>query len=174
MSDDFQSHELVTATKLNRALRTGRCIGRARRITNSNTSTGTTRIPVLRLDDIPIVANRLYTICTNSTQIDGATNNDTLVIEILSTTDGSTPTITSSLLPGAASEVPQPNAASPVWGQIVTRYIPGSDETLSLLLTVKHGIGTGAMGLLANGTSSIIEMLVIDQGEDPGDTGVDL
>lgn len=174
MSDDFQSHELLTATKLNRALRAGRCIGRARRITDSSTSTGTTRIPVLRLDDVPIYAGRLYVIRTGVLQVDGATANDVGLAELMYTTDGSTPTITSSILVGGSAQVIQPNAASNADAIIATTYTPAADETLSLLLTFRHDVGTGAMGLKADAGGRIIEFGVYDSGEDPGDTGVDL
>jgi len=70
MSDDFQSHERLTATKLNRALRSGRCIGRARRITDSPSSSSTTLVPILRLDDIPLTAGRLYVVMTSEWAID--------------------------------------------------------------------------------------------------------
>lgn len=172
---DPTSAEIFTAPNAALLGRAGRCIGRARRISNSTTSTNnTTRIPVLELDDIPIPAGRLVEVCTGGMRIDGATNNDTLVIEILYTTDGSTPTITSPILLGGVTEVIQPNAASPMGGIIRTTYTPAADETLSLLLTIKHGVGTGAMGLLANSSDNVLELTVVDRGEDPGDTGVDL
>jgi hypothetical protein len=170
----FTSQQTLTAAALNTALLAGAVIGRARRTTSSTTSTGTTRVAVLRLDDIPLTAGRIYEIRTGGLQIDGVTNNDTMIIDIVYTTDGSTPTTASSLLAGASSETIQPNAASPVYSSISTTYTPAGNETLSLLLTIKHGVGTGAMGLLATGTTSIIEMLIIDRGVDPGDTGVDL
>lgn len=156
------------------AVVTGAIIARYRRTTNSSTSNSTTRVAVMRIDDVPIRSGRVYEIATCSLQIDGATNNDTLVVEILHTTDGSTPSTSSTLLPGAAGEFLQPNAASPVWGQIRVTYTPGSDQTLSLLLTIKHGVGTGAMGLLANGTASVTEMMIIDRGVDPGSSGTNL
>lgn len=175
MSDDFQSHELLTATKLNRALRSGRCIGRARRVTGSNASTSGTRIPVLELDDIPLVAGRQYEIKTNTYAVDGVTNNDVAVVDILYTTDGSTPAVaTSSVLPGATCETQQVIATQFVFGIIETTYTPAADELLSLLLCIRHSAGVGAMNMPADGTARIIEMRVLDCGEDPGDTGVDL
>lgn len=174
MSDDFQSHEILTATKLNRALKAGRCIGRARRITNSSTSTGTTRIPVLRLDDVPITAGRLYNIRTGVLQVDGATANDVGLVELLYTSDGSTPTIASTIVVGGSGQTIQPNTASNAVVSISTTYTPAADETLSLLMTFRHDVGTGAMGLIADAGGRIIEFGIYDQGEDPGDTGVDL
>ena len=102
------------------------------------------------------------------------TNNNTAMTKILYTTDGSTPTVASTLLPGCQAEEIQPSAASPVFMLLDTSYIPASDETLSLLLTIRHGVGTGVLNMLANGADKLIELRVFDHGEDPGDTGVDL
>jgi hypothetical protein len=174
MSDEFQSHEILTATKLNRALKSGRCIARARRITSSTTSTGTTRIPVLRIDDIALTAGRLYNIRSGVLQCDGATANDGALVEMTYTTDGSTPTISSTVLPGGSAEIVQPNTGVNAPVHISTTYTPATDETLSILMTFRHSTGTGAMGLVADGGGRLIEFGIYDQGEDPGDTGVDL
>ena len=174
MSDDFQSHELVTATKLNRALRSGRCIGRARRITSSTTSSSTTLVPVLRLDDIPLTAGRQYTIVSSALALDGSVAADSITIVMTYTVDGSTPTIASPTFPGSNVQIVQSNVSIPEYRSIITTYIPAADETLSLLLCVFRGSGSGVVGILADGTTRICEFRVLDQGEDPGDTGVDL
>lgn len=171
---DFLAGEIPTAAALNTASLAGRCVGRAQRITNSSTSTSSTAVAVLRLDDIPITAGRLYRIETSRLAVDGATAADTLAAELRYTTDGTTPTTASSILPGTYDEVDQPNASRAEFLYICASYAPAGDETLSLLLTIHHGSGTGAMGLQADGTLKIIEILVWDCGVDPGDTGVDL
>jgi hypothetical protein len=174
MSDDFQSHELVTATKLNRALRSGRCIGRARRITNSSSTSGTALLPVLELDDIPIFANRLYGIVTAPLFLDGSVASDVGQAWITFTTDGSTPVIGSTPLPGGVAQTIIPNISFGESVLIATTYTPSTDQTLSLLLCIARGTGTGVITLQANGSSTIAEVRVMDLGEDPGDTGVDL
>lgn len=168
------SNETFTATKANTLGLAGTCVGRARRITNSSTTTSTTRVAVLELDDIAIKAGRLYEISTSGLTIDGPTANDTMAIDILYTTDGSTPTTSSTVLPGSQIEIQQPNATPFASGSIHTTYTPAADETLSLLMCIRHTAGTGAMAINATGSATICEMLVIDRGEDPGDTGVDL
>jgi hypothetical protein len=174
MSDDFQSHERLTATKLNRSLRAGRCIGRARRITNSSATSGTALLPVLRLDDIPIFAGRLYEVRTTNLFLDGSIANDVGQAFILATMDGSTPTIASTTLPGAATQTVIPNTSFGEARPILTSYIPAVDETLSLLLVAARGSGSGAIVIQANGAGTVCEMKIVDLGEDPGDTGVDL
>lgn len=174
MSDDFQSHELVTATKLNRALRSGRCVGRARRITNSNATSGTTFQTVLRLDDIPVFSGRQYGLLTTNFFLDGSVANDVAQAFVLYTTDGSTPTIASAQFPGAYTQTVVPNISFGEARPIITSYIPAADETLSLLLCIARGSGTGVITLQANGSGTICEMRLMDCGEDPGDTGVDV
>lgn len=174
MSDDFQSHERLTATKLNRALRAGRCIGRARRITDSTATSGTARTGVLELDDIPLVAGRLYHIVTTEWAIDTSVAADVGKVEMLYTTDGSTPTITSTQLPGAQCETVIPSASRAEYVRMSTSYVPSADETLSLLAVASRTSGTGVIVILGTGTTSVTEFRVIDLGEDPGDTGVDV
>lgn len=175
MSDDFQSHELVTATKLNRSLRTGRCIGRARRVTNSNTVTAASPfVAVLRLDDIPLLGGRQYTIVSSPLNLDTSQNSNVGQATLTYTTDGSTPTVSSTILPGSVVKSMIPDGNQPEEVIINTTYIPAADETLSLLLCIARQVGTGAIMIVADGTNTITEIRVIDQGEDPGDTGVDL
>lgn len=171
---DPTSNETFSAAEAGLLGRAGRCIGRARRITSSSTSSSTTLVPVLELDDIPIYAGRLYEIMTSVLNIDGTVAADTSTVTLCYTTDGSTPTISSSQIPGGTIQAAQANAASPEGRRISTTYIPAADETLSLLLAFNRTSGTGAMSILADGASRIIEIRVMDCGEDPGDTGVDL
>lgn len=173
MSDDFQSHERVGTTKLNRSLTPGRCIKRARRITNSSTSASTVLVPTLRLDGAPIYTGRQYTIVTSSCLFDTSNVGDMARIALTYTTDGSTPTTASPILPGGQDQVYLGNTSSGVHAKICTPYIPTADETLSLLLSIARVQGAGTVQLLADGTH-IIDLRIIDQGEDPGDTGVDL
>lgn len=174
MSDDFQSHERLTATKLNRALRAGRCIARGRRITNSSASASTSRVGVLRIDDIPMTGGRLYRIATSRLAVDTTVNADTAQVELLYTTDGSTPSLVSTTLPGGNDEVDMPSAARAEYLFINTHYVPATDETFSVIMTIRRTSGTGSVVLQADGTSKVIDLTIFDCGEDPGDVGVDL
>ena len=174
MSDDFQSHEQAAATKLNRGLTAGRAVGRARRITTSSNSASTTAVAVLELDDISIKSGRLYKIETSGVLIDTSVANDVGAMQIRYTTDGSTPTISSTILPGAFARAKLVDASFAESRAIHTTYTPAADQTLSLLLCVLRETGSGNVNLVADGAAAIIEMCIYDRGEDPGDTGVDL
>lgn len=171
---DFLAGQVPTAAELTLAMKPGQVVGRARRITDSSASTSTTRVAVLRLDGIAITAGRIYEISAPNLNIDGATNSDDYVVDILYTTDGSTPTTSSALLPGSSCEIIQPDAARNITAHISTTYTPASNETLSLLLCLRHGSGTSSAVIKADGSFRHIEMLVIDRGVDPGDSGVDV
>lgn len=152
----------------------GRIIGRARRVSNSTTSASSTLVPVLELDDIPVKAGRCYGVRTTNLAIDGNVANDSMTVTICYTTDGSTPTISSTQIIGGTIQCVQTNIAIPEYRIIDTTYTPASDETLSLLLAFNRTSGTGTVSILADGASRIVELAIIDLGEDPGDTGVDL
>ena len=165
--------EIATAAKWRRD--TKKILGRARRTTDSSTSASTTLVAVLRLDDIPITGGRLHRISTSPLSLDSSTANDVIRASILYTTDGTTPTTSSTQLPGGIAQTSQPNAAAGEFpSAISTTYTPASDETLSLLLCVSRISGGGNCLIQANGTVTIIEILVTDLGIDPGDTGTDL
>lgn len=166
----FVGGEDVTADKLNRA--TEKIIARGRRTTTSGGSTGAT-IEVLRLDDIPIRAGYLYAICTNSLALQSTAANNTVRAEIRYTTDGSTPVAATTVIPGGATQQSPSVAGQSDNSAILALYAPGSNETLSLLLTVRRTTGAGTATIFADATNTI-EMWVEQKGEDPGDTGVDL
>jgi hypothetical protein len=165
------SGETGTAAKWNRD--TKGIIARGRRVTDSTGSASTTFVPVLRLDDIPLTAGRCYRISTAPLGVDGNNANDIIRVTITYTTDGSTPTISSTTLPGGRAQALQANISNGEYLYISTTYTPASDETLSLLLCVSRQSGAGTV--VINGDSvNTIEMVVEDIGVDPGDTGTDL
>lgn len=139
---------------------------RGRRVSTSSASTGSV-VGVLRLDDLQLVAGRAYKI-TALGHPDSSTVTDFLEITVRYSTDGSTPTTASSVIPG---------------GQVVVRtvsrldlsfpYVPGSDEVLSLLLCVARSGGSGNCTLYADATRTT-DLMVEDIGPDVGDTGTDI
>lgn len=166
----FAAGEIVTADKLN--LATEKCKARGRRITTSSSSAGTTAVGVLRLDDIPIEGGYLYAIRTNALALQISTANNPVKAQIHYTTDGSTPTTSSTILPGGTTQsVPELTTQSDNTA-ILALYAPGSDETLSLLLAVRATIA-GNGSIFADATNTI-EMWIENLGLDPGDTGVDI
>lgn len=168
----FSAGEKVTATKLNLELLDGQVIARGRRTTTSTGTSGTTELGVIRLDDVPITSGRLYTITWRGDP-DSTIDTDVISVRCRYTTDGSTPSTSSTILPG--SERRQPAFASVTNGQQHSAlYIPSSNETFSVLLTQRRVSGTGSVTLFANGTDFITDIWITDGGVDPGDTGVDI
>lgn len=153
---------------------TRQAVARARRVTDSSTSASGTLVPVMRLDDIALVQGRLYKIWTAPLGMDGTVADDVIRATITHTTDGSTPTISSTILPGGLAQESQANATQGVYPSIQTTYTPaGASEQLSLLLCVSRSAGSGTVRLLGDATN-IIEIVVEDVGVDPGDTGTEL
>lgn len=153
--------DVVTATR--------KLVARGRR--ESNSTATTTEVGVLRIDDVPITGGRAYFVQTSSLVLHSTVPADRVRASIRYTTDGSTPS-TSSTLMGIVQEQVDATANPPAQPALVG-YFPSSDETLSLLLTVSRQAGTGSVDILGSSTFPI-EVFLIDMGVDPGDTGVDI
>lgn len=161
-----------TATAAQFNLDTTQIVAYAERTTDSSTTT--TIVGVLRLDDVPLTGGYLYKVMTSTLHLDSSAIDDHIEARITYTTDGSTPTTASSTLPGGRSQARQSVSAS--FGEdraIQALYAPASDETLSLLLCVRRDSGTGSVGISGTG-GFVIQMWVEQLGENPGDTGVDI
>lgn len=170
---DLSAGTLLTASIFNMKVR--KRIARARRVTNSSSSTSTTEVGVLRLDDIPLLAGHNYKI-TYQVHMDTATSaaNNTARELLRYTTDGSTPTTSSGILPGSGSEATFGNIANVESIHVETDYSPVADELLSLLLTIRHVAGTDAVIAQADGSVFHTQVYVDDMGDDPGEIGVDV
>lgn len=140
-------------------------------IRNSNSSTTTTEIGVLRIDDIPILSGHRYKIETNSITLHSSVANDVVRATIRYTTDASTPTTSSTQLCDA--QLSAVNTTFPATSIASGSYVPGSNQTLSVLLTVSRQTGTGNAQLLGSATFPI-ELYINDLGPDSGDVGVDV
>jgi hypothetical protein len=142
---------------------------RGNRTTSSTTTT--TEVGVLRLDDIPIYAGRTYRIWTSPLRLDTSVANDVARANIRYTTDGSTPTTSSTVMTNAQALLA--NIADGDSVDICIDYSPSADELLSLLLCVARQSGTGNISIIAASTTPI-NMVVEDIGLDPTDTGTDI
>lgn len=145
-------------------------IRRGQRITNSSITSGTTELPVLRVDGIPVYAGRLYRIWTGPIIIDGSVANDAARMVVRGDTTGAA-TIASSQLAIAQGVVS--NISLPETFEIDIPYAPSADGTLSLLLSIVRQSGTGVFQALAASTFPI-NLVISGEGLDPGDSGVDL
>lgn len=150
-----------------------RLLARGRRDTSSSGSASTTPVPVIRLDDIPVSAGAAITVRGTGLHTTSTVAGDGVQVEIRYTTDGSTPTAGSTVLPGSRvyNRVGVLNSAETK--VLETTYVPATAQTLSLLLCVLRSAGTGTVTLFANATD-VLELKVIYEGTDPTDTGTDL
>lgn len=143
---------------------------RARRETNSTTTT--TEVGVLRLDSIPLMLGRTYLLYTGTVLGDSSVANDAVNTLLRIDTTGAAATTAST----AAHQCPdvQVNAASPVNLALMVSHTPAAaNEILSVLLSVSRAVGSGSVGLIAGATFPI-ELFVEDKGPDVRDTGVDI
>lgn len=165
---------VVTTTAVNALaqyiddVRTG-IVARGRRVTNSSTTT--TEVGVLRIDDIPITGGRTYKISTSCISINTTVNGDIVSANVRYTTDGSTPTTSSAAIGGLGQYIP--SAAIGLAHPFIGYYFPTADETFSVLLSVARASGTGSVSLAAS-AGQPIDLIVEDMGIDTGDVGVDL
>lgn len=152
----------------------GRLIRRHRRLSNSSATTGSA-VGILRLPVGALITGRAYLIMTNSALVDGSTATDVARLELRYTTDGTTPTTASALLPGGLAQGQIGNAAQGPSLQITTIYVPaGAGENLHLLLDITLTAGVGATVTVAGSGNTVTDLYVFDVGPDPGATGVNL
>lgn len=151
-------------------VRTG-ILARGRRTTTSTTTT--TIVGVLRLDDVPLIGGHVHKIWSSGLAMATTVSGDSIRVDIRYTTDGSTPTTGSAVLPGSAIQG-KVNASTIVESAVIlTTYTPTSDETFSGLLCVSRVGGTGSVSIFGD-TSFSIDVVVEDYGIDSGDVGVDI
>lgn len=160
----FPAGQIPTADELDQALPIIR--QRGRRNSVSTGSTGSV-VGVLRLDDLPVKAGQSYTISVMA-HPDSTVLTDFLDITLRYSTDGSTPTTSSSVIPGGEAVVRTVSLFS-----LKFEYVPASDLTLSLLLCVARNSGTGTCTLFAD-SIRCTEIAVFSSGADVGDTGTDI
>jgi hypothetical protein len=168
----FSSFEKVRASKLNLEVLPGTIVGVAQRITDSSLATSATDIAVLELPDIAITAGRRYEIRATG-RIDTSVAANLGRMRLRYTTDGSTPSTSSTVMPNGQSQASIANTAFGEDRVILCTYVPAGNETLSLLLCLSMQSGSGNVVLQADGTSVVTEIVVIDRGVDTGDTGID-
>lgn len=144
-----------------------RVLARGRRI--STTSELTSETGFIRLDGIPVKAGRMYEITASNMNIDTSVDNSIGAVRCRVETGGSTAT-TSSTQIGQVRYTDDSAATSNVL-PLQVYYVPSSDTTLSVLLTVGLVTGTGTVKVYASSVE-IFDLVVRDLGADPGDTAV--
>jgi len=149
-----------------------KCIARGRRTTTSSASTGTD-VGVLRVPAL-CRANKLYVVMCE-VALDSSVTNDEVRARIRYTTDGSTPSVSSTILPGSLVNTRQTDANVPEHKTIFAVYPAATTHTATFLLCVGRIAGTGNCTInvdTAGGDS--LDLSVFDMGDDPGNTGTSI
>ena len=158
---EFLAGETLTADALNNA--TVKTIARGHRTTNK--ASITTEVGFLRIDDVPMVANRLYRVAVGPMYVTSSVANDEWIARLRWTADGSTPTTSSATLDLAVSQEGQ-STNMEAYLSDVTGF------TFSVMITLALQTGTGSLTLDA--TSQPVRLVIQDIGPDPGNVGVAL
>lgn len=144
-------------------------VARGRRET-SKTFTGA-EVGVIRIDGIPLKAAKLYQIYTSSLRM-ALTSGETGIVQARIDVTGAAATTSSTII--GAWEGGHTSAFTPVNSPVlVAEYVPVSDVTLSVLLTLSRTGGANNITLSGSATQPIC-LYVKTLGFDPGDTGVDI
>jgi hypothetical protein len=153
----------------------GQIMARAERATVSTgttTTTATSAQGVLRIDDITLRAGRLYRVAAPSLGLYSSTSGDVAVAQLTRTTDGSTPTASSTRLTHGRVEAFGTSVVHTC--DLHAVYAPGgADVTFSVLLSIYRQSGSGTIQAYGAADWPIL-LLIEDLGVDPGDTGTDL
>ncbi len=169
----FRAGEPITAEALNKA--TQKIVARGQRVTASSGAATTVNVPVMRIDGAQLYSGFTYKIEVNPVALDGNAAGDTVRMNVYYTIDGSTATTASTQL--GLSQTDTSDAATGETVSYWNLYTPSSDVIMSALLSVnKPSGGAGNVTIQAGtgATGSPIEFLIINMGEDVGDTATEL
>lgn len=148
----------------------GEMIARGNRLTDSTAASAAQG--VLRIDNIPIIADRSYTVMTNALLMIATVANDSGTVRISYVENGTAAT-TDSTITGYNSKtnlIVSANANGV--GPLVGRITAVSSGTMSVLLWTQRMTGTGTVRL--SSAFGGIQIMVYDGGSEPGDTGIDI
>lgn len=143
------------------------------RATGSSGATTSTGVGVLRLDDVPVIGGRAYKIWSNPMFMFSTVSGDDIGLRIRYTTDGTVPTTSSTLLPGAAMQTRIFSTSNGDALSVGLLYFPATDELLSVLLNVYRAGGTGTVTVFASATFPM-NLYIEDVGLAVADTGTDV
>jgi hypothetical protein len=148
----------------------GGFIRRSRRVSNSGVSTGVA-IGVLRIDNIPIVSGRIYTLNVSPMYFVSTVVSDTIEVDLRTSTTGIA-SVGSPVYSALVDDVKTASSATVnrTKGMSID-YISATTGNLSLLLTVCRIGGTGSCQLGASANQPL-DLWITDEGADPGDSGI--
>lgn len=144
----------------------GTIIARGNR--TSSSSTTTTEVGVIRIS-ASLKSGQTYFITTSPLRMN-STASDYVFGRIRFTTDGSTPSTSSTIL----STIVGPTGFAQTTTPFLAKYVPSSDITFGCLLTTGRFAGTGTCGLITDSSNPDIDLMIVAAGTDPTDTGTDI
>lgn len=162
---------LVTSSATWNALPLG-VVARANRTTTSTTFTNT-EIGVLRIDNIPITSGRHYLIYTTGFIFNSTVAADLIELNFHVSTAGAA-TTGSTQAEGAAVQSARSAAGAQYVTAYLAHYVSATTGTLSVLLGAIRSAGTGTCSLVSSSGKYSMNILIIDMGVAPSDTGVDI
>lgn len=128
----------------------------------------TTETGVVRIDNIPVYAGRAYEIATSGANLDTTVDNDVAAARIRISTSGAATTASTQI--GQMRNTADNNFYSNVI-PMQCFYFPGSDQTLSVLLSAVRLSGSGNISFFCSGVE-ILHLVVRDIGPAPAASGV--
>ena len=167
----FATNNLLLPTKLN-ALPKG-IVARQRRTTSSSNATNATGVGVVRLDGVAVTSGRAYHIYTGGLTLVGSATGLTVKAVLTHDTTGASATTSSTVLGGGVRDVLSGTGGSAPIRPLSETFYPSSTGSLSVLLLVALALGSGTASLFGSGTSPI-DLIIADEGVDPGNTGVNI
>ena len=147
----------------------------ARGFRTSSSSTTTTEVGVLRIDNIPVFEGRLYRVWLATSVLFNSTVANDLIEGRFYYGFGATstlPVIGTNLFGVLSINARSASGAQFSDGTGAFLVSPGTG-ILSVLFTVLRTVGTGTIGVVSS-TAYPVHLVVEDIGPDPGDTGVDI
>lgn len=147
-------------------------VARGRRVTSTAAIT-TTEVGVLRIDNIPVQAGKIYRISTSNINMDGSVANDIATCRFrlgFGVAPGTIATTASTFL--GYIRVVQDDASQSNVVSAQTFYVATQDGYISVMLTCVRQGGTGNIVVFCSTGADSLDLTVEYGGDDPGDTGV--
>jgi hypothetical protein len=152
-------------------------VGRAKRVTNAAVASGTTLatgvVALATAGNIPVVAGRLYRVSAPAVSAFGNGSITGVCVwqgHFTMTTNGTTPTLASTVLFQANREVP--NGGAPNVVHMECTYVPATTGTLAVALCYFMAVAGGGTSVQVSGSATApLEILIEDLGVDPGTVG---
>lgn len=138
----------------------------------TNSTTTTTIVGVLRLDDVQLRGGRAYEIKTSNLRATSGAN-DGVTATLRATTDGSTPSTASTAIATGSAQTTSASVFENI-GPLQRLYAPSADQLFSVLLCVARTSGAAGSAGLGGDATYPIEVWIVDVGEAAADAGTDI